>query len=106
MRKAMIYLQKYGISLALSAKIYEHYGQSVYRVMEENPYQIADHVQGVGFKTADEIASKVGIHTDSDFRIRSGSFLCAAAECDRRTCLSSTGRAAQANDAAFGSRDL
>ncbi len=40
----MIYLQKYGISLALSAKIYEHYGQSVYRVMEENPYQIADHV--------------------------------------------------------------
>lgn len=74
MRKAMIYLQKYGISLALSAKIYEHYGQSVYRVMEENPYQIADHVQGVGFKTADEIASKVGIHTDSDFRIRSGIF--------------------------------
>ena len=62
MRKAMIYLQKYGISLALSAKIYEHYGQSVYRVMEENPYQIADHVQGVG------------IHTDSDFRIRSGIF--------------------------------
>lgn len=72
MRKAMIYLQKYGITLALSAKIYEHYGQSVYRVMEENPYQIADHVPGVGFKTADEIASKIGIHTDSDFRIRSG----------------------------------
>lgn len=74
MRKAMIYLQKYGISLALAAKIYEHYGQSVYRVMEENLYQIADHVQGVGFKTADEIAAKVGIHTDSDFRIRSGIF--------------------------------
>ena len=74
MRKAMIYLQKYGISLSLAVKIYEHYGTSVYRVMEENPYQIADHVQGVGFKTADEIASKVGIHTDSDFRIRSGIF--------------------------------
>lgn len=74
MRKAMIYLQKYGVSLALAAKIYEHYGQSVYRVLEENPYQIADHVQGVGFKTADEIAAKVGIHTDSDFRIRSGIF--------------------------------
>ena len=68
MRKAMIYLQKYGISLALSAKIYEHYGQSVYRVMEENPYQIADHVQGVGFKTADEIASKVGIHNRFRFQ--------------------------------------
>lgn len=72
MRKAMIYLQKYGITLNLSAKIYEHYGQNVYRVMEENPYQIADHVPGVGFKTADEIARKIGIHTNSDYRIRSG----------------------------------
>ncbi len=72
MRKAMIYLQKYGISLSLAVKIYEHYGNSLYHVMEENPYQIADHVPGVGFKTADEIASKIGIHTDSDFRIRSG----------------------------------
>ena len=74
LRKAMIYLQKFGISLSLAAKIYEHYGISVYRVMEENPYQIADHVPGVGFKTADEIASKIGIHSDSDFRIRSGIF--------------------------------
>ena len=74
MREAMIYLQKYGISTTLAAKIYQHYGQNVYRVIEENPYQIADHVPGVGFKTADEIAAKVGIHTDSDFRIRSGIF--------------------------------
>lgn len=74
MRKAMIYLQKYGISTTLAAKIYQHYGSGVYRVMEENPYQIADHVPGVGFKTADEIAAKIGIHTDSDFRIRSGIF--------------------------------
>lgn len=72
MRKSMIYLQKFGITLSLAAKIYEHYGNNVYRVMEENPYQIADHVPGVGFKTADEIAGKIGIHTDSDFRIRSG----------------------------------
>lgn len=72
MRKAMIFLQQYGITLALAAKIYEHYGQSVYRVMEENPYQIADHVPGVGFKTADEIARRIGIHTDSDYRIQSG----------------------------------
>ena len=74
MRQAMIFLQKYGISTTLAAKIYQHYGQSVYRVIEENPYQIADHVPGVGFKTADEIAAKVGIHADSDFRIRSGIF--------------------------------
>lgn len=74
MRKAMIYLQKYGITLSLAAKIYEHYGNSLYRVMEENPYQIADHVPGVGFKTADDIASRIGIHSDSDFRIQSGIF--------------------------------
>jgi len=74
MRKAMIYLQKYGITLNLAARIYEHYGNSVYRVLEENPYQMADHVPGVGFKTADEIAARIGIHTDSDFRIRSGIF--------------------------------
>ena len=74
MRQAMIYLQKYGIATTLAAKIYQYYGQKIYRVLEENPYQMADHVPGVGFKTADEIASKVGIHTDSDYRIRSGIF--------------------------------
>lgn len=74
MRDAMLYLQKYGIATTLAARIYQHYGQNVYRVIEENPYQLADHVAGVGFKTADEIAAKVGIHTNSDFRIRSGIF--------------------------------
>ena len=75
MRQAMIYLQKFGISTTLAAKIYQHYGRNVYRTIEENPYQLADHVPGVGFKTADEIAAKIGIHTDSDFRIRSGIFI-------------------------------
>ncbi len=74
LRKAMIFLQKYGVTTALAAKIYQHYGQNTYKVVQENPYQMADHVPGMGFKTADEIASKVGIHTDSDFRIRSGLF--------------------------------
>ncbi len=72
MRKAMIYLQKYGITLNLAVKIYEQYGNDVYHVMEENPYQIAEHVSGIGFKTADEIAKRIGIRTDSDYRIRSG----------------------------------
>lgn len=74
MRQAMLYLQRYGISIALAVRIYQHYGQSVYHVIEENPYQLADHVSGIGFKTADEIAAKVGIHMDSDYRIRSGIF--------------------------------
>ncbi len=74
MRKAMIYLQKYGISTRLAAKIYQHYGMRVYKVLEENPYQLANNIDGVGFKTADEIASRIGIHTDSDYRIKSGLF--------------------------------
>lgn len=74
MRQAMIYLQKYGITLSLAAKIYEKYKMGVYRILEENPYRLADDIEGIGFKTADEIAAKIGIHTDSDFRIRSGIF--------------------------------
>ena len=74
MRKAMIYLQKYGISTKLAAKIYKRYGMEVYKVLEENPYQLADNIEGVGFKTADEIAARIGIHTDSDYRIKSGLF--------------------------------
>ena len=74
MRKAMIYLQKYGISTALGVKIYQYYGNKLYQVLEENPYQLADNIDGVGFKTADEIASRIGVHADSDFRIRSGLF--------------------------------
>ena len=72
MRRAMIFLQKYGISLNLGAKIYQKYGQSVYGVLQENPYRLAEDISGVGFKIADEIASRIGIHTDSDYRIRSG----------------------------------
>ena len=74
MRKAMIYLQKYGISNRLAAKIYQRYGMDVYKVLEENPYQLADSIEGIGFKTADEIAARIGIHTDSDYRIKSGLF--------------------------------
>ena len=74
MRKAMIYLQKFGISTTLAAKIYQFYGPKTYQVLEGNPYQLADQIQGIGFKIADEIATKIGIHSDSDFRIRSGIF--------------------------------
>ena len=72
LRQAMIFLQQYGISTTLAVKIYNTYGQEVYSILKENPYRMADDVDGVGFRTADEIASRVGIRTDSDFRIRSG----------------------------------
>lgn len=72
LRQAMIFLQQYGISTTLAVKIYNTYGQEIYGILKENPYRMADDVDGVGFRTADEIASHVGIRTDSDFRIRSG----------------------------------
>ena len=74
MRDAMIYLQRYGISLNLAAKIFDRYGNDLYRVIEKNPYRLAEDISGVGFKIADEIAMRAGIRVDSDFRIRSGIF--------------------------------
>lgn len=72
LRQAMIFLQQYGISTTLAVKIYNFYGARIYSVLKENPYQMAEDIDGVGFKTADEIATRAGIRTDSDFRIRSG----------------------------------
>lgn len=72
MRQAMMFLQEYGISMNLAAKIYQEYGPAMYGIIRQNPYKLADDIPGVGFKMADEIAAKVGIFTDSDFRIKSG----------------------------------
>lgn len=72
LRQAMIFLQQYGITMNLAVKVYQAYGQEVYGIIRENPYRLADDIEGVGFRTADEIATRVGIRMDSDFRIRSG----------------------------------
>ena len=74
MRDALVYLQQYGISNALAMKIYDAYGMNLYHVMKENPYRLAEDISGIGFKMADELAAKTGIHMDSDYRIRSGIF--------------------------------
>ena len=71
MRNAMIFLQQYGISLQLAAKIYRLYGSELYRIIRENPYRLADDIQGVGFKSADSIAMQTGIRADSEFRVKS-----------------------------------
>lgn len=72
LREVLVYLQQYGISNTLAVKIYNTYGMEMYSVMRENPYRLAEDVSGVGFRIADEIAGRIGIHTDSDYRIRSG----------------------------------
>lgn len=71
-REAMTFLQTYGISNTLAIRIYETYGLNLYGIMKENPYQLAEDIHGIGFRIADEIAARIGIHTDSDYRIRSG----------------------------------
>ena len=88
LRQAMMFLTQYGISVPLAVKIYQQYGNRTYQVVEENPYRLADDISGIGFKIADEIASRIGIHTDSDYRIRSGlRYVLLQATGEGHTCL-------------------
>ena len=88
LRQAMMFLTQYGISVSLAVKIYQQYGNRTYQVVEENPYRLADDISGIGFKIADEIASRIGIHTDSDYRIRSGLlYVLLQATGEGHTCL-------------------
>jgi exodeoxyribonuclease V alpha subunit len=72
LRDALVFLQQYGVSNTLAIKIYNTYGEELYRVMRENPYRLAEDIVGVGFKMADELAGKAGILIDSVYRIRCG----------------------------------
>ena len=72
LRDALMFLQKFGISNTLAVRIYDTYGINMYGVINENPYKLAEDIDGIGFKIADDIANRIGIHTDSDYRIRSG----------------------------------
>lgn len=72
MRSAMLFLQQYNITGNLAVKIYTEYGQRMYEILKENPYRLAEDITGVGFKTADEIARRIGIGIDSDYRIKAG----------------------------------
>ncbi len=72
LRKAMMFLQKYGITQQLGVRSYQEYGEEMYDILQKNPYKMAEDIDGVGFLTADKIAAKVGINADSDFRIQSG----------------------------------
>ena len=71
-RNAMLYLDKYGIHGNMAIKIYNQFGNDIYNILQSNPYRLADEVSGIGFKIADEIASRIGIKVDSEFRVKSG----------------------------------
>ncbi len=72
MRKAMLFLGDLGIGMNLAVKIYKEYGEGLYDIIKTNPYKLADDIEGVGFKIADEIARNSGVELSSHFRIKSG----------------------------------
>lgn len=72
LRDAMVFLQKYGIGSAHAVRIWKAYGMGTYEVLRTNPYRLAEEIRGIGFATADEIAKRIGIRADSQYRIRSG----------------------------------
>ena len=71
-RNAMIFLNQYGVSNAIAMKIYKEYGIKVMKIVRENPYRLADDIAGVGFKTADEIALRMGFSPESAMRMKAG----------------------------------
>lgn len=68
----MIFLSGYGISLNLCLKIHNKYHEHIYDILQDNPYKLAEEIEGIGFKTADSIALKAGIRLNSPYRIKSG----------------------------------
>lgn len=76
MQRAVMFLQKYDITINMAVKIYEVYKDRTESILTKNPYKLVEDIEGVGFKTADRIASKMGIKEDSNFRIRAGVLYC------------------------------
>ena len=69
-RKIMLFLAEHGISSGRAIRIYRTYGQESIAKIKENPYRLADDIRGIGFKTADELAAKMGIDRNSPYRAR------------------------------------
>ncbi len=71
-RKVMLFLQSYGVGTGLAARVFKEYGNRTLQILQENPYRLAHELWGVGFKTADTIARKLGIPGDAPERIQAG----------------------------------
>ena len=71
-KNIMLFLQEHQVSASYAAKIFKQYGNDSISVMKENPYRLADDIWGIGFKTADQIAMKLGFKNESYVRLRSG----------------------------------
>lgn len=71
-RQVMVFLQSYSITASMALKIYKAYGNRTIDLVKENPYRLAEDIEGIGFKTADLIASRLGVDPNSIFRVMSG----------------------------------
>ncbi|MGC9347578.1 MAG: SF1B family DNA helicase RecD2 [Anaerolineae bacterium] len=71
-KEIMLFLQSHGVSTSLAVRIYKHYGDEAAQVVQNSPYRLARDVYGIGFKTADRIAQKMGIPVDAPERIQAG----------------------------------
>ncbi len=71
-KNVMLFLQDHGVSTAYAAKIYRQYGNESIEKVKENPFRLADDIWGIGFRTADGIAQKLGFEKEAFVRLRSG----------------------------------
>lgn len=89
-KNIMIFLQSYGVSTSFGSRIYKYYGNESIDIMKENPYQLADDIYGIGFKTADSVAIKLGIDKDSFKRCRAGIFYTLSQLSEEGHCYATT----------------
>lgn len=71
-KNVMLFLQEHGVNTSYAARIYRQYGNESINVVKENPFRLADDIWGIGFRTADQIAQKLGIRKEAYVRLRSG----------------------------------
>lgn len=91
-REVMVFLQKYSVSPAYAQKIYRIYGEETVERLKENPYTLATHIPGIGFRTADAIAFKLGFPKESEQRIDSGiDYVLSELAAEGHTCFAKTG---------------
>ncbi|MBN2374524.1 ATP-dependent RecD-like DNA helicase [bacterium] len=86
-KQIMVFLQGHDVSAALAVKIYKHYGQEAISIVRENPYRLSTDIFGIGFKTADKIAMKLGMPADSLVRAKAGALFVLNQMADKGHCF-------------------
>lgn len=101
-RDIMIFLHANGVGASRAVRIYKTYGADAVQLISEDPYRLARHIRGIGFRTADAIAMKLGIEKTAMIRDRAGDLPCPDRSARRRSLRAAARRAASARRQAFG----